>query len=135
MHDRVTLGVRWTDLDQLHDATSDVEVKSAVERARRHGEFDPGEVEVAEERPEQVPHVALGRIQSGHHRGRHLAHLVCSRTRGHDLSIPDQLVAIAVVAIGMGVHHRANRGTLCHRAHRSQHRLGQVQIEERVDEQ
>ena len=49
-------------------------------------------------------------IEPGEQRRRHLAHLVRGRRAGgHDLGAADELVAVAVVAVGVGVDDRADR--------------------------
>ena len=135
VHDCVALGVRGADLDQFNDASAHVDVEPAVKSARWRCEFDSRKVEVTEERPEQVPDVAICSVQRGHHRGWNLAHLVRSRTRGNDLGTIDELISVAVVAVGMRVDDRPDRRTTGDATHRPEHRLGQAQVEERVDEE
>ena len=80
-----------------------------------------------------------GLVQRRQHRRRHVGHLVGGRRRGHDLDVgstTDHLaIAVAVVAVGVGVDHRVDRRAARHRRHRVEHRRGQLEIEQRVDEQ
>ena len=56
--------------------------------------------------------------------------------RGDDVGAGDELVAVAVVAVGVGVHHGADgRGRRRHGAELVEHLLGERQVEQRVDEQ
>ncbi len=95
----------------------------------------PVELELAEEAAEQVADLARRGVQRGQHRRRHLAHLVGGRRRGDDLGAVDELVAVAVVAVGVGVDHRADRRRARVVGHRLQHRLREAEVEQRVDEQ
>ena len=132
---RVAGGVRRTDLDQLDHASTDLDVEPAVERARRQAHVDAVELEVTEEPAEQVADVALGLGQPGEHRRRHLGHLVRCGRGGDDLGAVDELVAVAVVAVGVGVDQRGDRGGVGDRRHRLEHPPGEAQVEQRVDEQ
>ena len=105
--ERVAGGVGRADLDQLDDTAADLELEPAVERAGRQRELDAVELEVAEEAAEEVADLARRMVQRRQHRRRHLGHLVGGGARGHDLGAVHELVAVAVVAVGMGVHHGA----------------------------
>ena len=99
-------------------------------------QVDAVEVERAEERSEQLTDLAGCPVQRGEHRRRHLGHLVRGGGRGDDLGTDDaDLVAVAVIAVGMGVHQRADRALRCELRHRVEHRRGEIEVEQRVDEQ
>ncbi len=55
--------------------------------------------------------------------------------RGDDLGAVDELVAVAVVAVGVGVDHGARSAPLAVIGHRVQHRRRQAEVEQRVDQQ
>ena len=57
--ERVAAGVGGADLDQLDDASTDVELQPTVERAIREPRLDPVELELTEEAAEQVADLAL----------------------------------------------------------------------------
>ena len=68
--------------------------------------------------------------------GRHLVHLPCAGRRGDDLGAGDELVAVAVVAVGVGVHERADpSGRRGHGPQVVEHPGGEREVEQRVDEQ
>ena len=68
--------------------------------------------------------------------GRHLVHLPRAGRRGDDLGAGHQLVAVAVVAVGVRVHERADpRGRGRHGPQVLEHPSGEGEVEQRVDEQ
>ena len=93
--------------------------------------------------PEDVAQVGagvtepVGRLhQPGEHRRRHLVHLARAGRRRHDVGAGHELVAVAVVAVGVGVHDRADRrGRRRHGPQVVEHLLGEHEVEQRVDEQ
>jgi hypothetical protein len=69
------------------------------------------------------------------HRRGHFGHLVRSRLGRNDLGTLDQLVAVAVVTVGVRVEQRANGRRGGDGRHRRQHLRRERQVEQRVDEQ
>ncbi len=137
--DRVAGGVGRADLDQLDAAAAHVEIETALEHSRRWHEFDALEAELAEERPEQVADLAGRLIQRSQHRRGNVGHLLGRRDGGDDLhpgpTPRDLTVAVAVVTVGMGVHHGVDRRPVGDRCQRVQHRGRQLEIEQGVDQQ
>ena len=133
--DHVPSRVRRPDLDQLDLTPSDIERQAAVERPRRRRRLDAIEVERAEEAAEQVTDLTRRGGQPAQQCRRNLLHLGGGRGGRHDLGVGDELVAVAVVPVGVGVHDgRDRRGPGVRREGR-QHRRRQPEIEQRVDEQ
>ena len=74
-------------------------------------------------------------VERGQHRRRHLGHLVGGRRRGDDLGAVDELVAVAVIAVGVGVDDGVDRRGRRVGRQRLEHLGGEAQVEQRVDEQ
>jgi hypothetical protein len=117
---------------------ADAQVEPAVERRRGRAQLDALEGE----RAEDVAHVAaeLGPEVRGLERGerlrRCLGHLGGGGRGGVELRGGRQeLVAEAVVAVGVRVHRGVDRVAVGDRPHRVEHRARQVEVEQRVDEQ
>lgn len=127
--------VRRPDLDQLDHTATDLHLQPATERPGGHAHVDAVEVERAEEVTEQRTDLAGRRVQRVQHRRRHLGHLVSRRLGRDDLRRLEQLVAVAVIAIGMGVEQGGDRRSCGERSHRVEHLLGELQVEQRVDQQ
>ena len=60
------------DLDQLDDPAAHVEFETTVEGAIRQARLDPVEVELTEERPEQIADRTLIGVEGGEHGRWHL---------------------------------------------------------------
>ena len=133
--DQVALGVRRADLDQLDLPPADLQPEPAVERAGRRRQLDAVEVELAEEAAEQVTDLAGRVVQGAEHRRRYVVHLLGGGRGGDDLGVGDQLVAVAVVAVGVGVDDGGDRRRPCRALERLEHLGGQAEVEQRVDEQ
>ena len=119
----------------LADATTPLASEGLVRR--RH--LDPLEVECAKSLAQKCRRGPGGfglvdhRVEHG--RG-HFAEFRSRGLRGHHARALDQLVAVAVVAVRVGIDEGSD--ALCRRlgpAHRLEHCRGELQIEERVDEQ
>ena len=135
VHEQVALGVGRPDLDQLDLAAGHVEGQTALERPRRRGRFDALEVEVAEEAAEQVTDLAGRARQPGEQGRRHLGHLLGRGLGGDDLGPGDELVAVAVVTVGVGVDDGFDRRARRPLGERLEHLRRQHEVEQRVDEQ
>jgi hypothetical protein len=137
--DRVTAGMRRPQLDERHAAVTDLEIHPAGEGLRRVAHRDALEVERAERVLDEIgelrwhPRRRLQRVQQ---LGRQLLHLGGARRRRVDLgSRRKQLVAEAVIGIGVRVDRGIDRVPGGDRGHRAQHLARQVQVVEGVDEQ
>ena len=135
MRDGVAPRVRWANLDQLNQAATHLDIQTTFERTGGHAHFDAVELEGAEERPEQSADLAGCRVQRSQHGRRHLCHLVRGGHRADDLGLIQQLVAIAVVAVGVGVDQCDDGRGASVVGHRLQHPRRQRQVEQRVDQQ
>ena len=104
--------------------------------ARRLDALEVEAAEAAQEELAQGPHLGRLRDQRRHRRRRQLLHLGRGALGGDDPCSGEQLVAVAVVAVGVRVDERADLRRRRHRpAHLGEHRLGQRQVEQRVDQQ
>ena len=100
------------ELEQPHGAVADAQVELAVEGGGGRHRLDAVEGERAEDVAEEGAGVAepVGRPhQPGEHGRRHLVHLAGAGRRRDDVGAGDELVAVAVVAVGVGVHDGADR--------------------------
>jgi len=112
-HDCVAAGVRWPDLDQPHVLRAHAERELAVKRRGRESELDALEFERPKDAAQELAQMAhlrrlphRGRQQGG----RHLGHLCGRRARGDDPGPVEELVAEGMVAVGVGIDERGNRG-------------------------
>ena len=133
--DGVASGVGRADLDQLDETTTHLDVETVVESARRRCEFDAGEVERSEERPEQFTHFPGCIVERRHHGCGYLVHLCRCCARSDDLGLGDELVAVAVVAVGVCVEQCADGCTCRERRQGVEHALCECEVEQCVDEQ
>ena len=135
--EHVAPGVRRPHLDELHPLTGGFQLHPAGERRGGQGRRDALEVEGTEAFPYVGAQLGpeVGRLHGGQHLGRHVAHLLGRRLGGDDVGPFHQLVAVAVVAVGVGVDQRADGRAAGQPAHRVEHRGRQVQVEQRVDQQ
>ena len=89
-----------------------------------------------EEELTELPHGGSLLDEGCHRRGRQLGHLRGGALGGHDQRVTHQLVAIAMVAVGVGVHERVDPpGGGDGAAHLGEHALREGEVEKRVDEQ
>jgi glycosyltransferase involved in cell wall biosynthesis/GT2 family glycosyltransferase len=136
---RVATGVRRADLDQAHLALADLEAQLAAERLRGQHRLDAREVEgseAAQEELAQRAHVRRLLDERRHRRRRQLGHLGGRPLGGDDPRARDELIAVTVIAVGVGVQQRVDPRCGRHRpAHLEQHLLGQGEVVERVDQQ
>ena len=130
----VCAGPRSVDLDV---PATHRERQRACERPIRLAAVDLAELEVAEGVVGELPEVVVvGVLQRVELRRREVVHLLGRRHRGVDLgSVGDELVAVAVVAVGVRVDERVDRPRARDRAHGVEHLPGQTQVEQRVHEQ
>ena len=136
--ERVAARVRRPDLDEVDAATADGQRVAAGERVGRQRQGDVAELERSE--GVVVERVELGAEVVDRHRmkerRRDLGHLLRGgRGRPDRGALGHELVAPAVVAVGVGVDQRVDRHAVGDRLHRREHVAGQVEIEQRVDEQ
>ena len=134
MRQRVAPSVRRTHLDELDQTTAHLHLEATLERATGHAHLDTVELERAEEVAEQRADVTLGPVERGQHGRWHLGHLVRRGRRGDDLGPVDQLVAIAVVAVGVRVDEGGDGSHGGDRRHRLEHLGREAQVEQRVDQ-
>jgi hypothetical protein len=137
VHQHVTGGVRRTDLDQLHLAAADIDRQPARERSS--GRDNSNVVEP--ERREYSCRVR-SRPPAQSRQGGNLLHRVLGDqpgggTGGDDLDTGrcDQLVAEAMVAVGVGVHHGRQRRAVGQRPDPVEHLPRRDQVEQRVYQQ
>ncbi len=135
VHDDITVGVRRPHFHELDDATANLDVESTVERSCWRRQRDIRKVEITKKRAEQLADFARRLVQRGEQLRWNFAHFLGCRGRGDDLGIDDSLVAVTVIAIRMGVHHGGDWSCTRHRLHGRQHRIGEFQVEEGVDQQ
>ena len=103
--------MRRPDLDQLDRSAADVEVEAAVERARRQRELDAVELEGAEEAPEQLADLAAAPAFRPASSDGGTSPISSAAAVEATISAPrDELVAVAVVAVGVRVDERGDRG-------------------------
>jgi len=138
-HDHVALGVRWAHLEQHDLLGPDAQAQLAVEGLGGRRVRDASEVERREHLGQKAPAWSERRriLHRARHRlGRELVHLSGACPRRDDARAREERIAVAVVAVGVGVDQRpdalrrGNRG-----AHRVEHLPRQSQVEERVDQQ
>ena len=127
--------MRRTDLDEFDDPTTHFDLETPVERAVGKTHVDVGELERSEEAPEQFAHFARCRVERGEHCRWNFGHLVGGRRRRDDLGSVHELIAVAVIAVGMGVDQRANGRGAGEGRERIEHLLSEPQVEQGVDEQ
>ena len=143
VHDRVARGVRRPDLDHLDLAPAHVELEGALEGARRRAQLDALEVERLEQRGERAearrparPRAASGArarardrrcrprgAASARARGSSPAMSSAHALRADHLGAGEQLVAPAVVAVGVGVDRSGGSAPARSRAHLREHRV------------
>ena len=106
--EHVAAGVGRADLDQLDRATADVEVEAAVEGARRAGVSSmPSKSNSPKNAAEQVADLARGALSRPASSAGGTSLISCAAAAGgDDLGAVEQLVAVAVVAVGVGVDDR-----------------------------
>jgi hypothetical protein len=136
----VAAGVGRTHLDQLDGLVANPDGHLALENPCRRRVPDPLELEGPEALPEELTERALvtgHRLHQGRHRlRRQLFHLLGRGHRGDDLGPLDELVAVTVIAVGVGVDEGADpaRRARLGVPHGIEHLLGESQIEERIDQ-
>ena len=137
--DRVAAGMRRPELDQRDVAVADLQVEPTLERLRRQAHRDALVVERPERVLDEVAHIVghPGRgLQRVEHLRRQRLHLLGGSARRVDLGRGrQQLVAEAMVGVGVRVHRGVDRMALDDRCHRREHLARQMQVVERVDEQ
>ena len=115
-----------------------VTVERAVEGLRRDRQLDAVEREGAED-PLHVladrPHRRRGGDHAGQPGRGHACHLRGRPPRGDDPPVAEQLVAVAVVAVGVGVDDGPDLDARCGGAHGGEHLGGELEVEQRVDEE
>src|SRR5947209_20016891 len=109
MDEDVALGVGGADLYEFDRPAADLHVEPAIERARRKRQRDALEPERSEDPAEEVAGLA-GRVrETGQQTRRYMRHLLGRRRRRDDLRPAAQFVAVAMLAVGMGVDDGADR--------------------------
>ena len=139
MDQHVPSGVRGADLDQVDPLVANRERELSREGPRYGRQLDVAEVEGPEDLPEEGARLAelIGVVEHRcHHLRRDLRELLGGRLGRDDGGVSHELVPVAVVSIGVRIHERVDR-TSCRRciAHGLEHLGGELQVEERVDEQ
>ena len=113
----IACGVRWANLDEFDHSATNLDVEPTFEGTRRQGVLNSFEVEFSEEATKQFANFAGRFVERGQHRRRHFGHLMCGSLAGDDLGTLHQLVAIAMIAVGVRVDQRANRCSIHHARH------------------
>jgi len=124
--------------DEVHRAVADLEVQAVLERRRGQALLDLLEVEAAHralgelvERRTQIELVEQA-VDEGGRDGGHLGRRGCGRVQIR--RVREQLVAEAVIAVGVRVHRLLDGVALGDRPHRVEHAPREPQVEQRVDE-
>ena len=135
--ERVAGRVRGTDLDQAHLAAADVDALLAGERPVRPGRGDALELEGPEDVPGELAERAVQVLDLRDGVEGLLRHQLGGRGGGEDLDVPrgDELVAVDVVGIRVGVHQRPEGVGVGDRPDPVEHLPGQREVEQRVDHQ
>ena len=137
--DRVAVGVRGSDLDQVDGPVADREVEPALERRAGRAQLDALEGEGPEDAADvggELGTEVVGVLEHVHELRRRGLELGGGARRRVDLGARrEELVAEAVVAVAVRVHRRVDRAALGDAAHRVEHVPGELEVEERVDEQ
>ncbi len=135
----VTLGVGGPDLVQLDGLVAHLAGRSAAEGFCRAVVFDPFEIEDIEQLLEKSAGFAHGArvahdfCECGRRQFGHLFGAGCGRDNGRAF---DQLIAVGVIAVGVGVDQGADIFRLRHGiAHDLQHLARQIEIKQRIDQQ
>jgi hypothetical protein len=105
---RVAASVRRAYFDEMHLLIAHVEHHFACEGLFRRNQSGIFKIERREGSFEEFTDLTHCRglfHEKGKLLWRQFKHLLCRALRGDDLRIGDELVAIAMIAIGMGVHH------------------------------
>ena len=108
--DHVAPGVRGPHLDEVDLGVADPQGQLAVEGGGRGHDLDVGEVEGPEHRPHELPAGPSGgaAMSAASRAGGSSRHLLGAGPGADDLGVAHELVAPAVVAVGVGVDDRAD---------------------------
>ena len=141
VNDHVPLGMGGPHLLQMHRLASHGEGAFPLEGFRGQALLYAFEIEGPKAVKEKVPEVPElprpGGLGHGGHGGRILVgHFFGAGLRGNDGGLRQAAVAIAVIAVGVGVHQLPNvRGGGNGGAHGLKHALRQGAVVERIDEE